>query len=467
MIGYISSLNRQKRYGFIKQKGKNFTYYFGFNSVIDQDLSVEIGRLVTFELYKKNDREQVAVSICSLDGSSIATSKTASNTSSKNKTVKNDDDFIDATVLWFSTVKNYGYVACKNADDAFIHSNILRKAGVESVKPRQKLKVKLVENKYPGKKAVSDVIILNNSKHNPGMAYPRPPRYPPSNLVFSSNDLTAIPSSTSDDSIRIPNGSHSTTTSLHSPQIARMPFNRPPSGSHFHPQMSGCPLRPGPYNEPLRTPTSPMSSGLMPGYQHSLLNTLPDAQNQGDFRGLPRTPSNNGRSLRMSRPSTPDHHLSGLSMHSNLMRNVRPNASPRNVFQHERVPVTNPEYAKLKQQISQKENLLKTLNLGKLPDAGQRLRNQIRELKLKISNLSMHEESIETEIVTSKSPKENGKKVAAKPPYLFYDASIYSKYHHQKQSKATRGGRTVFPNEKKQVLYVYQLCKNFVSNFNS
>lgn len=51
--------------------------------------------------------------------------------------------------------------------------------------------------------------------------------------------------------------------------------------------------------------------------------------------------------------------------------------------------------AKIKQQIHQKEGLLKHIKVSKLPDAGQRLHDQIKYLKKKLNTLSMYDNADE------------------------------------------------------------------------
>ena len=529
MIGYISSIDPKKRCGFIKETGKNFTYYFGYNSIVDKELHPKVGQHVNFELYRKSEKEQVAVRIRSL-----------SEASNHKKNKKRDDEFIDAVVNWFKPEKKYGYVTCENSFDAFLHQNILLKAGVHSVKPKQLLKVKLIEDKYPGKKSVCDVIVLDNSGRNPTMAYPRQPKYPPANFKFSSDDLTEIPSNKSND--KRPGSSHSNSSS-HSMSLApsaRMPCHGPPP---LHSRMIRPPMQPPPYGYP-RMPTSPINPGMnmIPRYPADYFDGPPRTPNRsgyfnrppripnerdfynvppappnwaGDFNGPPRspngpfrapmqpnvfngppvtpngdfcnrppiapnnefceapmfmgpnpanfpnrpvrepyqeaffqrpprTPNSNVQPSRQSRPSTPNY-----LKNSGHIGRPRFN-SPRNFNQHQRTPITNPEYAKIKQQISQKQNLLKTINISKLPDAGQRLRDQIKELQEKMKNMNMNENIVKTEIVKLK----NEKKPTVKPPHLFYDVSCYNKSLLPKPHKSDAlGGRSVKLSEIQQVAF--------------
>jgi len=484
-------------------------YFFGYNSIVDKDLKPEVGKHVNFDLHRRNEKEQVAVRIRSLIESS---------TSNK---CKKDDDFIDAVVNWYKPEKRYGYVTCENSCDAFLHLNILLKAGVDSVKPKQLLKVKLVEDKYPGKKAVSEVMVLSNSGHNPAKAHPRQPKYPPANFKLSSNDLTEIPSSTSNE--KRPGSAHSSTSS-HSISLApsaRMHFRGPPP---LHSRMDRPQMQHAPFNSFPRMPNSPMHPAMMPRYPNfyderprtpnreayfnrpprspngidfyhgpsgasnwehgtpripngdfynlpytgrppmrpnifngppmmpngDFFNRSPRAQvrpnrmpNRPDFltrhpkasntekrsKGPPTTPTASLRPTRQSRPSAPNQNI-------NSMHIARPRYSPRNFSKRHHTPVTNPEYAKIKQQISQKQNLLRTINVSKLPDAGQRLRNQIKDLQVKMENLNMNDDVVETEIAKSK-------KDVVVVPDLFYDHSCYDKSHLQKSQKDNAlGGRS-------------------------
>ena len=442
MIGYISSVHVQKRYGFVKEKGSNTTYFFGFRSILDKELKPKVGVVVSFELYKKNEKESVAVSIRRAQAPNKSTSSDAS-------------EYINAVVSWFSDEKRYGYVTCENSEDAFLHVNCLQKAGVSTVKPKQRIKVKLVENKYPGKKAVSDVILLNNSRRYPEMLHPREPKYDKSNQRCSANDLAEIPESLVNHEKRRDGPNFVNALANNSFPFPRMPhpgqqspglpkenffptpnsFYGPPYHSHYGEDVYE---RPNAFDQQYRMryeepPRMPVPFNAYPNSPSPYVGPRP--YEAGFYNAPPRTPNSSSGAVRMPCPSTPGQNCQQDSYPPNMR--TQPGFKTYRNSPSQKLPITNPEYAKIKQQIHQKENLLKSLNLTKLPDAGQRLRDQIKDLKHKMKNLSMHDKEIVTEVAYPQTSKEKPRKkvplVDALP--IKYDTSVYAKYNHERKKQ--------------------------------
>ena len=452
MIGSISTINPQKRCGYIKEKGKNFTYYFGFNSISEKDLQPKVGQLVSFDLYRRNENESVAVRIRSLVQSS------------------DDGDFVDAVVLWYKPEKNFGYVKCENSCDAFLHVRFLHKVGLNSVRPGEKIKVKVVENKYPGKMAVSQVMLYKELKYSGAKDPQRQPKYPPPQVQSSctSDELTAIPCSSASNEKR----SNATKPQRPFPRSFSANYRYYPPRVHDGPSPRMVNSYPGPSRMPggygcFRNTSMNYSDGPPLYISSPYGKSEPRMHNSS----VPHTPTRNfngplhthmqnpgSMPMRMPFPSPTQNHPRGGQFYPpgysmpgpgnfHLSTTNSPRFMPRQTPRPR--PITNPEYAKVKQQIFQKEGLLKTLNVRKLPDAGQRLYDQIKELKEKLKTLSMYDESesdSETKSISSKAKSKhaNGRSLLTTPHDMNAgDPTVYSHNRNKLMAKQTELFRKV------------------------
>ena len=373
MIGYFSSIDFKRKNGYIKEKNTNCTYYFAFTSISDSSLKPFVGQHVFFDLFQKNDHEKVAVRI-------------------RPKAASEHDSFIKATIAWFSAEKRYGYVTCENSCDAFLHIKKLEKIGLQTISKGRPVKVKLGDSKYPGKKEVVDIIVdcensypyYNNCQFNNSVKHSSRCH---TMKNCSSNDFTAIPSSSSNETSSAVE-SHkvrSFRTSTGSPQQYSAYNSKSYTNSHSY---------------PLSPPTMPGTSGVFP---MPPFPTSPRVPNPG-MANIPSFPHQlvplYRNSCSPARNNVPVH-----INHTNLS-SMNQRGRPRHFTPKPTKLVTNPEYAKIKQQIHQKEGLLKHINLSKLPDAGQRLRDQIKELNKKLESLSMDNKDDKlTELTSQKENK--------------------------------------------------------------
>lgn len=358
MIGFISSVDTNKENGIIIEKNSGCRYFFSFNSIIDASLKPAIKQPVIFEGYSRNEKEYVAVRI-----------RPASD---------QNNNFLNATVSWFSTEKRYGYVTCENSFDAFLHIKYLLEIGLQQVNKGQHVKVKIRESKYPGRKEVFEIIVDSNSQRKEYSSFPKhhsseSQKY---NSLYhqplkkcSANDFTAIPSSSSNET-----------------SSAQRSFNAKPLGAY-----KNCH-----YQHPIHEGNS--------SYGHSAPPTMSGASGvfPAPFSYFPKMNGHSNkhslsRNFETCYSVSPRHPRSNgpVSLNQSKSLNRDKIEEPRLYSPQPSKVVTNPEYAKIKQQIHQKEGLLKHIKVSKLPDAGQRLHDQIKCLKKKLNALSMYDNTDE------------------------------------------------------------------------